>query len=401
VGLVVLALGVTYWLTLQVWRTGEFDVPEYARYARAFWLGQPRFTTFPQEYPPLALLPFILALLPGFLDPLHAFGLWMAALFLAGYLGFVRFATWRPARRYAGYLLLAGQATLLARYDLVPALATLAALWAAERRRFTLAYVFLAAGILLKVYPIVLLPAVMIAQARSSQARHAAADETTPARGWRASPGARFFAALPGAAFCVGLVAATLFATYVRSPQSALSFLSYAAARPVQVESLPATLLWLATFVGVPATYTHVFASDAYISPLAGPVSALATGALVAGCLAVYWRQWRGQLTLAQACLLAVCLVVLTSKVFSTQYVVWVLPLAAAVGGLEPAWALIAALTLVDYPLLYPFNQPDYTSAEAALFMLVMALRNGLLLAVTVLVLLRGVFARRRGLRGA
>ena len=76
-------------------------------------------------------------------------------------------------------------------------------------------------------------------------------------------------------------------------------------------------------------------------------------------------------------------MVVVTAKVFSTQYLIWVVPLAAEDGDYVPAWLLICLLTFLDYPLLYPFNQPGYTPASVSVFALLMLARNGLLLLLT------------------
>jgi len=384
--LVALGVAATYALTLYGWRTADFDVGEYAEYARAFWAGNPPFAAFPLEYPPLALAPFGLALLAGPFSAPAAFGLWMGALFLLGYLGYLRFSSSPSPRgaalRYAAYLLLAAQATLLARYDLVPALVTLAALWAARRRRFALAYVLLAAGILLKLYPLALLPAIMIEHGRAAR----------PRGGARAA----LLGPLVGGAACLGSVALVSLAALLRDPRGGLAFFAYATERPIQVESFPATLLWLGTFLGVPAAHGYAFGSDSYTGPLAGGAGWGAMVVAAAGCALVYWRQASGRLTIERASLLALGLALLASKVLSTQYLVWVLPLAAEVGGGELAWLAICALTSLDYPLLYPFNQPGYTRPQEFAFMAVVAARNLLLLALTLRPLLRPA-ARAQG----
>jgi hypothetical protein len=86
----------------------------------------------------------------------------------------------------------------------------------------------------------------------------------------------------------------------------------------------------------------------------------------------------------------------LGSKVFSTQYVTWVLPLAAVAGGDTLVWLAICALTFADYPWFYPFNHPPYTLFDERLFMALVAVRNTLLLFVTG----RALLGVRRGLRG-
>ncbi len=379
---VVLALALSTWIVLAVWHTGDFDVPEYQQYARAFWFGQPRFALFPAEYPPLALLPFSLTLLPGFANPQISFALAMDALFLAGYALMWRDCGRVAARRYAWYLLIGLQATLLDRFDLVPAVIALAALLAARQRRYSMAYALLAVGILLKVYPLVLLPVVAIAQFRTAGPPPLpGADRRFGALLSRVRP------ALMGAAGCLALVAVGLLLPALRNPGGALAFVTYGLHRPPQVESLAASVLWLGSLFGIPATHAYSFGSDTYIGALGDPVSMALTLALPVGLLAVYLRQLRGKLSLERASLVAVAFVLLASKVFSTQYMTWILPLAAVCGDDTLAWLAICLLTYIDYPGLYPFNHA-YVAWEEVSFMADVALRNALLLFVAVRALL-------------
>lgn len=377
-------MAVTYWLTLSIWRSAGFDVPEYARYARAFWTAKARLSALPREYPPLAILPFSLALLPGSADESAAFAVWMGIAFIAGYLGFRHFSTRRSSLRFVCYTLLGAQGVLLARYDLLPALMTLGALWATRRQRYTLAYVLLAAGIALKLYPVLLLPLIMIEQWHVARRQIAVERGDGAGPRWRA---ARQIGA--GAALCLGLAALPFVAALWRDGAGALSVFGYALARPVQIESLAATLGWLGTLVGIPATHFYSFFSDNYAGPLVDGASWGLEMALLVGCLIVYRQRFLGKLGLERAFLICLCLIVLTSKVFSTQYLIWVLPFAAEAGGYEVIWILVCLLTFVDYPLFYPFNQPVYTSTEVTLFLVLLALRNGLLVFVTLRMLLR------------
>src|SRR5258708_30811169 len=114
------------------------------------------------ESPPLAILPFSLSLLPPFGDSHTIYAVWMGAAVIAGYIGFLRFSDRTRAMVYFAYLALGSAAVLLSRFDIVPALVTLAALWATERRRFGLAYALIAAGILIKLYTGFLRPVVIL-----------------------------------------------------------------------------------------------------------------------------------------------------------------------------------------------------------------------------------------------
>lgn len=378
VPLLVLALVATAVLTNQVWRDADWDIGLYRSYAEAFWTQHPRFSVLPPEYPPLALVPFSLPLIVSPGAATLVFEVAMGALVLAGYLGIARVVDRRRALLFAVYLLVGAQGFLLSRYDLVPSMLVLGTLWAARARRFGLAYTLLAFATLLKLYPLVLLPVLLIAQ------WHAEA----------AYPHFRRRVAL-GAALYVGLMALGLALPAVRNPAGALSALRTASSRPVQVESVPATLVWLGSLVGIPAQPTYAFGSDVWIGPLAQALATLSPLPLVAGCFAVYGLHAKGRLSTERAFLTCLCILLVTAKVFSTQYVIWVLPLAAMDGELVFAWLAVCALTFLDYPLLYPFNVPGYTQADVALFMLALLARNGLLLWITWR-LLRSTSAQRQ-----
>lgn len=393
IGVVALAAATTLWLTLSVWHSANFDVLEYAEYARAFWLKSPRFTALPQEYPPATLLVFGLTLLPAIPDVRVVFGAWMGLLFVLGYVGFRRYVAPGAATRYAVYLLLGAQGTLLARFDLVPALATVGALWAAQRRRFALAYLLLGVGILLKLYPVVLVPLVAIEHWRAfRQASDVHGDSGT--RRLPSTAGARggrrgYVLALAGVGAGFVCAAGITGVALLRGPASAPAALRFAIERPTQIESFQATLLWLGTFFGAPAEHSYAFGSDTYTGALSGQLGGAAVAALAIGCALICWRLAAGKMPIERAFLVCLCVVLLTSKVFSTQYLIWVLPFAAEVGEDAALWLLMGALSFVGYPLFYPFNQPGYTLTQTALFLALLAVRNLALVIVTVR-LLRG-----------
>jgi hypothetical protein len=456
-GLLAASLMLAHMLTIYVWRLPNGDVKLYHDYALAFWTQPPFLHQLPKEYPPLAILPFTLTLLPPIGDYMALYAYWMGALVLVGYLGFLRYSTRRRAIVYAVYLIVGATATLLARFDLVPALLTLAALWATQRRRFGYAYVLIAAGVLLKLYPIFLLPLVMIAQARAATARAriegrlpAKAGETADGagasakrtagqvvgksgkqagttwrslwpvghiggvKGFRGFRGMRPRAALhallddllahpatarvaQGGGLCLGLIAFGFWCALAVNPAGALSGFSYASDRPLQVESTPASLLWLGTLVGIPAHPDYSFVSLNYVGPLDALLKPLSALALVGACGLVYWRQARGRLTTGQAFVACLCAVLVTNKIFSPQYLIWVLPIVAAVEGFDVVWLAVCVLTTIDFPIIYQMRHPIWTVTYTPAFMLVLTVRNLLLIYITVRAIIRPRRARRRG----
>ncbi len=176
----------------------------------------------------------------------------------------------------------------------------------------------------------------------------------------------------------------------------AFTTFSYLGARPAQVESIPASLLWLGTLFGIPAGPTYSFSSLNYVGLLDGALKPLSAVALVAICGLVYWRQLAGKLTVEQAFLGCVCVELATNKVLSPQYLIWALPLVAAVEGFDCTWLAICVLTTVVYPILY-LAQPTFAMvAYTPAFMPVLAVRNLFLIAVTVRAMRGGKRSRGR-----
>ena len=345
------------------------DVDVYHREALAFWAGGHR---LPTEYPILAMVPFSLSVPPAGIDYAWAFSFGMVALFLVGWIAVARMAGRRAGIAYVVYLLVGGFGVIVSRYDLVPALVTVAAIAAAERKRWSIAYVLLGLGVLLKIYPGVLLPVFIIQQVRSGT--------SSP----RAAVSAVWFGLTVGAGVLVSIALAGT---------AAIDPVRFAIERPVQVESVPATVLSLASLLGWPAAFDHTFNSFNITGPGDRAVSTLFSALFVIGSLFVFYRQATGRLTLRQACLACVCLLLATSKVLSTQYFIWVLPLVAIELELDAVWVLICVLTALIFPGLYFLTAlidqaPEATATTYSWpFLVAIGTRNALLVAATLRVL--------------
>lgn len=316
---------------------GDGDIRVYHKYAVEFWAGKHAFHYLPIEYPPLSLLIFTLAVLPPIHDYATIFAIWMGVAFLGGYFAFIRFSSRHNATLYAVYLLLGATAALLGRFDIVPALLSVGAVWAATRRRFGIAYLLIAIGVSLKLYPLVLLPILMIEHRRFL---------VTHDRPWKKPVAV-------GALLTGGLLVASFGIAVLLNGWDALNPFYYAATRPLQVESLGATLLWFGSAFGFPAITEHGWHSYNLVGQLDGGIMTLLSFIGLAGLGWVYWRFWLGRFDLARAFLAAVCVLLLTSKVFSPQYLIWVLPLVVEVEGIDILWLLICVCTTLIYPVEY------------------------------------------------
>ncbi|HEV7128159.1 MAG TPA: glycosyltransferase 87 family protein [Ktedonobacterales bacterium] len=382
-------------LTVYGARVPNEDVREYRLYALRFWTQPPLFHHLPVEYPPLSIVPFTLSVLPPLSDVMSVFMVWMGLLFVGGYCWLRRVAGSPRARTYAIYVLIGAASTVFARFDLVPALVTLLALYCAQRRRFRWAYILLALGVLLKLYPVFLIPLVAIEQWRTLHPAPTAA--ATDGHGGRiASLGAvvraligpvdraALWSVARGLGACAAVIVLGFGGAALLSGAGAFSGFSYAGLRPLQIESTPASLLWFGRFLGFPAHDVYTFHSLNLVGPLDVLLEPLSALALVLGCLVVYWRHLRGRLDAGHAFVACLCMVLVTNKIFSPQYLIWVLPLVAYVMELDLLWLAVGVLTTLIYPFLY-FAHPHILLVAADWrFLPAIALRNVLLVVVTV-----------------
>lgn len=364
--LAVASIALVTYLSVAVWQSGMGDVTIYYHDALAFWHDKPIFTQFPAEYPLLALVPFSFTLLPigGFLA---AFGVGMALLNVALYAAFVRWSTRARALACLAYLLIGEQAFMTMRYDVFPALLTVGALWAAQRGRYPWAYLLLGLGTLTKIYPVLFIPVVLIAQ-------------------WRAEDGDALVVGKLGrmiatAALAPLVIVAGFAVVAWRNPAATLGPLTYATHRPVQVESFFATVAWAGSWFGVPVTQVYSYGSVNWVGPLADALAGWSTPLLIGGCLLAYLWQWRGGLSLPRAFIAVLGMTLLANRVFSTQYLIWAAPLVAEAEGWHAGWLVIFALNGLELGL-YPYSTPGYTAADERYFLLAVAARNVALLAV-------------------
>ena len=310
------------------------------------------------EYPP-AVLPFALApKVAG--DDLYrkAFIALMVLVDLAGLIGL-----WALGRRRGSLLgpwlwvlgVVAVGPILFLRLDLIPAVATIWALERASAGKWTESGAWLGLGFVAKVYPILILPVVLLMAPK----RRAVA------------LGALVVTAVAIAPFALSF--GSLFTSVVR----------YHADRGLQVESVWAAALQVAGHFGYPTVIEYNFGAfhlASAVSPLtkriadAASLVALAVGALVAARPA---RRGEPELIPDISFATLACILAL-GTVFSPQFMVWLLALAAAVvcsprsRVVVPALCVLplCALTQLIYPFLYDqliLHGPHELVAQVAL----------------------------------
>ena len=298
------------------------DLPLYASYGNAIWDGGVPYRDFAVEYPPLALVPMVLAA--------GAPADWFEPVFSALMLGFALLAQ-HEVRRFAGdgpalalaALPLALGAVAMERFDLMPAALTLLGLrLALLDHRVTTAFVVLGLATATKLFPVLAILALIV---------------------W-----------LPQRAAVRGAIAAATAVLVTCGPFAALSpggfteQFAFHLERPVQIESTPAVIARAIGNTRVTGTLQNpdAFRSQGLEYGATEGIAILCLGAmLVAFVLAL--RRWP-PLTAAFACILAF---VALGKVLSPQFMLWLAPLAAAAWGpgRRTAAGLIAAAVLVTH----------------------------------------------------
>lgn len=356
------------------------DLSIYYQDSRQLWNGRVPYRDFALEYPPLALLPFALPRLATFGQPINFIGyVWLFLIENAIFSTLIALTIaqirglWAAGPALALYtLLVAVSAPLLPwRYDLFPALLTVLALLCVLRQRPGWAGIWLGLGVAAKLYPVVLL---LVFGA------YYLAEKNRPAL-------------LRLALGSAGALAATLLPFVLIAPGPLLSFLRYHQLRGLQLESLPAGVIVLAHVLGrIPAQLAFNYGALHVDSPPAGavlrwlPVVVAATFAvMLAGCWACFREEQAADGRVTSESLIAYAVAALlafivTNKVFSPQYVIWLLPFAPLLR-LRQGGALLAILALTI--TLFPFNYDHLLNME----LLPVLLLNGRnLLAVALLI---------------
>jgi hypothetical protein len=401
------------------------DPARYQCYALTYWMGsngaqflpasqcsflptstlaQPPLHMLPLEYPPFALVIFSLPLLVPLLYYQLVFAVLMALISTLIYWLLLRYGPRGAALAFACYLFIGAWAIAQERFDLVPAALTLLCLIAAERKHWTFAYIALAFGFLLKIYPILFLPALFIAEQQDTQNIYIPAKfyklHTLPGELWHTLQGIRHWHWKNTLLFfAISLVITGFFALF-DFKGAVVSQVSYFANRPLQVESTGSILLWLGTFIGFPVYIVFSFGSVNMISALGGVVSNLLEILFVVGYVYAIFLQWRGKLDLVQTCISLLLVFIATGKVFSPQYLIWIIPLLAYSGAFDRfwlvAWGSISLLTIIIYPYFYTRIIDAVKTPYVPGFIQIVTARNSLFVLLTLAYLFNWFHIRRR-----
>jgi hypothetical protein len=362
-------------------RTQIVDTPTYQRYGQAVLDGQVPYRDFDLEYPPAAVPVFVLPALAREDDYSSAFELlmWACAVAAIVALGLALAAVDASSPRlYAaiGFLALAPLAlgtVILSRYDFWPGALAIGAVAAFVSRRERLGFGVLGLAVAAKIYPLVLLPLALV---------------------WAARRGTREL--WIGLGCFVGVLALCFVPFFVLSAGGVAHSIATQLGRPLQIESLGASLLLAAEQLGLyDATVESSHGSQNLAGSLPDTLAALLTAfqlVAVGMVWAVFAARDRGREGLLAGSAAAVAAFVALGKVLSPQFLIWLLPLVPAVagsGGLAACAVLLAAL--VTTQLWFPFRYWDVVALEPVGLLVVV--RNVLLIALYAILLF--VLSRR------
>lgn len=402
------------------------DAARYQCYALSFWFGsnaakllpesqcaflhlttaQPPFHLLPVEYPPLTLAVFSLALVLPLAYYQVAFAVLMSLVSVLIYWLLLRYGPRGAALTFATYIFIGALATAQGRFDLLPAALTLLCVIAAERKHWTAAYIALAFGVLLKLYPLLLLPGLFIAEQQVAGRLHIPSKSLT----LRALPQQLHYT-LRGIAgwhwknclIFLGILLGVSGAFSLLNFQGAVvNQLSYFTQRPIQIEATASTILWLARSFGQPLQIVYSYGSLNSLSSLSGIVGLLSMALLLTGYASVLWQQWRGKLDVTQTMIATLFVFIAAGKVFSPQYLIWLIPLLAYAGAFDTFWLLcwgsVSFLTTFIYSYLYAhLSNPQLVNTIPGFFETIAA-RNAFFVLITLAYLFNWYQARQRKL---
>ena len=352
----------------------------YYKYSLKLSEGLVPYRDFQLEYPPLALAFFYLPQLLHFWEPIsfHTFCLSIYCInaFLSLLLGLAFLHTWYPnnhAEKTAAafkFLLLIAIITPISifRFDIFPAFLTAFSAYFLCREHPFLSGIFLGLGTLSKLYPVILLPLFLL-YLLANKKKHA----LLPLLAGIAFP----------LLFCLPL-------SFVK-PDWPMDFLGYHLHRGLQIESTAAGILLLwHNITAIPFAINFNYGAFHLASPLSQTGITLLTflaPVLMLWTLSSAWSRFReekertGTITSASLNTHALCLLLVfmaTNKVFSPQYIVWLLPFIPALQGINYGMAAIFFITTI---FIYPYSYPSISQGTISGAMLI-NFRNFLMLVI-------------------
>jgi Gpi18-like mannosyltransferase len=204
------------------------------------------------------------------------------------------------------------------RHDIIPVVMTLAAIYCFITKRYTLAFVLLALGAMIKLYPAILFPIFLIPLIMDKD--------------WKE--------VLKGAGAFATVLLAVVIPVMLFQPDMMSYFIGYHADRPLQIESVAASLIFLFSMAGLTEVQmVFTYGSENVIGPWPDAVAPWLTPLMMVSVMTIYivyaymLNNIRGRgnendrsYLFANAMLLSVMMFIIVGKVFSSQYLMWLIP---------------------------------------------------------------------------
>jgi uncharacterized membrane protein len=358
------AVFVGCWIVLHHWFYASHpieDTPIYHGYGNAIDHGLLPYRDFPVEYPPGALPVFVAPVyLYGYANYAEVFG-WLMAAFGVGCLlvAAVAGAGIRALAFIAVSPLLIGSMAL-SRYDFWPTLFVVTALAALLRDRHRWGWLALGAAVVAKGFALAFVPVALVWTLRRRGARELV------------------IAVALGAA----VVVAAVLPFAILAPKGLWHSVSGQVSRPLQIESLGASLLTTFSHPAVISTHGSLNLGGQ------GAVAAVTSAIELAVLLALWVGFARGPAVgerLVRYTVACLCAFVALGKVLSPQFLIWLVPLVPLVRGRRGiAACVLLAAALIATQVYFPQRYWEYIFHLHLAW--VVLLRNLLLVALLVTV---------------
>lgn len=350
---------------------------------------------FITEYPPLAILSFVL---PAFFfrEPFSynlafAVEILIADLIILVLLSrlstILKIPIWETLGGYTIFILVVGP-LVTARHDMIPALLVMLAFYALITKKNRTAWMLLGLGVMTKVFPLIYVPLFAVLYLHDRR-------YSDLVNGINSMVTTIFLLALPW---------------LIIDAEGFFSFLTYHVQRGVQGESIYASILLIGQLFGLTnVENVYNYGSWNLTSPLADNMatasSVIMVGLLVISYLLAGFAFWRrrnlGEIDpiktsdlnalLLQFALLITLILIITDKVLSPQYLIWLCPLMALITGKlrNTIWIMFAVAGICTQ-FIFPHNYAAYQAVET-LPVLVETLRNLLLVAMAILLVIKSL----------
>ncbi|MBQ7621527.1 MAG: DUF2029 domain-containing protein [Candidatus Methanomethylophilaceae archaeon] len=275
------------------------------------------------------------------------------------------------------------------RYDIIPAVMTLASFYFFINKKMPAAFIILALAMMTKLYPAILLPIYLIIYMVE--------------RDWKGFATGTVW-------FLIGAAVVALPCLLIE-PDLIMGFMGYHSVRPLEIDSFAATLIYPFSLFGLTDVWIQAstdagsYGSDNLRGPLCDAVAPWLTPIMMV--LIVLFILWYGQVryglkrvderafVLSAAIFISLMIFILVGKVLSSQYIIWVIPFLALSLLLMKDhklkwrifWLSVATVVLTQINFAYTYLVTGGGESISSLSIIMILVRNLMLLAITLLLL--------------